>query len=100
MLGSAPGSNLGWRLGTRQCGYCLLSMSLVWEVRGVEAHRYVIVCLTLMTTCTGPPSGVHCKSPKGRRCTSFPGVTHGTDRVEGSPHMCVEGAGGTGAQQR
>lgn len=74
MLGSATGSNPGWRLGTQKCGYCLLSMSLVGEVRGVEAHCYVIVCLTLMTTGPGPPSGVHCKSPKGRRCTSFPCV--------------------------
>lgn len=96
MLGCATGSNLGWALGTRQCGYCLLSMSLVWGVRGVEAHCYAIVSLTLMTTCPDPPSGVHCKSPKGRRCTSFPCVTHGTDKVEGCPHMCVEGTGGTG----
>lgn len=96
MLGSATGSNPGWRLGTQQCGYCLLSMSLVWEVRGVEAHCYAIVCLTLMTTGPGPPSGVHCKSPKGRRCTSFPCVAHAPDKVEGSLHMCVEGTGGPG----
>lgn len=50
--GSPIASNVGWGLGTRHRGHCLLSMfEFGLRVHGVEAYCYSSTCLTMKTTC-------------------------------------------------